>query len=194
MFTQAELAANPTLKTFTEQWDAFIDKQREKFAALAEQAAKAAALVVAQQTEDAIKAAANLAAAKIAAQTALTNANSVAVEQERLRGIAEKNAKDKALADAKLQGEREAAEIAKKAAADLAAAITAAADLAASKLKADEAAKTVADAAAAIALAETAAKKAAEDAAKEAAEAAGKVPTVVTPPTNPNASPTGANS
>jgi hypothetical protein len=193
MFTQAELAANPTLKTFTEQWDAFIDKQREKFAALAEQAAKEAALLVAQQTEAAIKAAANLAAAKIAAQTALTNANSAAVEQERLRGIAEKDAKDKALADAKLQGEREAAEIAKKAAADLAAAITAAADLAASKLKATEAAAAIKALEEAEAAKVAAATAAAEAAKKVADEAAAKVPAVVTPPTNPNATPTGAN-
>jgi hypothetical protein len=193
IFTQAELAANPTLKAFVEKWDAFIDKQREKFAALAEQAAKEAALLVAQQTEAAVKAAADLAAAKVASQTALNAANAEMKIKEDLRIAAETAAKTKALEDARLKGEREAAEIAKKAAADLAAAITAAADLAASKLKADEAAKTVADAAAAIALAETAAKKAAEDAAKEAAEAADKVPTVVTPPTNPNATPTGAN-
>jgi hypothetical protein len=193
MFTQAELAANPTLKAFVEKWDAFIDKQREKFAALAEQAAKEAALLVAQQTEAAVKAAADLAAAKVASQTALNAANAEMKIKEDLRIAAETAAKTKALEDARLKGEREAAEIAKKAAADLAAAITAAADLAASKLKADEAAKTVADAAAAIALAETAAKKAAEDAAKEAAEAAAKVPPVVTPPTNPNATPTGAN-
>ena len=193
IFTQADLANNPTLKAFVEKWDAFIDKQREKFAALAEQAAKEAALLVAQQTEAAIKAAANLAAAKIAAQTALTNANSAAVEQERLRGIAEKDAKDKALADAKLQGEREAAEIAKKAAADLAAAITAAADLAASKLRATEAAAAIKALEEAEAAKVAEATAAAEAAKKAADEAAAKVPPVVTPPTNPNATPTGAN-
>jgi hypothetical protein len=192
MFTQAELA-DPSLKTFVEKWDAFIDKQKEKFAALAEQAAKEAALLVAQQTEAAIKAAANLAAAKTAAQTALTNANSATVEQERLRGIAEKDAKDKALADAKLQGEREAAEITKKAAADLAAAITAAADLAASKLKAAEAAAAIKALEEAEAAKVAAATAAAEAAKKAADEAAAKVPAVVTPPTNPNATPTGAN-
>jgi hypothetical protein len=96
MFTQAELDANTTLKTFVGQWDSFIEKQRDKFAAVAEQAAKEAALVVAQQTEAAVKAAANLATAKAAAQAALTNANSAKVEQERLRGLAETDAKTKA--------------------------------------------------------------------------------------------------
>ena len=189
MFTPAELAGNPALKTFVGLWDSFIEKQRDKFAAVAEQAAKEAALVVAQQTEGAVKAAANLAAAKAAAQAALNNADSAKVEQERLRGLAETDAKNKALADARLQGEREAAETAKKAAADLAAAITAAADLAASKLKAGEAAKLVADALKAIEDIETAAQKAAEDAATAAAEAAAKIPPVVAPPLNPNATP-----
>jgi len=193
MFTQAELDANPTLKTFVEKWDAFIEKQREKFAALAEQAAKEAALLVAQQTEAAIKAAADLAAAKVASQTALTAANAEMKAKDDLRIAAEEAAKTKALEDARLKGEREAAEIAKKAAADLAAAITAAADLAASKLKADEATKMVAAAEDEIAKVETAAQAAAEAAAKAAAEAAAKVPPVVTPPTNPNATPTGAN-
>ena len=193
MFTQAELAANPTLKAFVDQWDTFLDKQREKFAALAEQTAKEAALLVAQQTELAIKAAKDLAAAKAAAQTALTAANAELKAKEDLRIAAETTAKTKALEDARLKGEREAAEIAKKAAADLAAAILAAADLAASKLKADEAAKIVADAVDEIAKAETAAEAAAKAAEKEAADAAAKVPPVVTPPTNPNATPTGAN-
>ena len=193
MFTQAELANNPTLKAFVEKWDAFIEKQREKFAALAEQAAKEAALLVAQQTEAAIKAAADLAAAKVASQTALTAANAEMKAKDDLRIVAEEAAKTKALEDARLKGEREAAEIAKKAAADLAAAITAAADLAATKLKADEATKMVAAAVDEIAKVETAAQAAAEAAAKAAAEAAAKVPPVVTPPTNPNATPTGAN-
>jgi hypothetical protein len=193
IFTQTELANNQSLKTFVEQWDAFIDKQREKFAALAEQAAKEAALLVAQQTEAAIKAAADLAAAKAAAQAALTAANAEMKAKEDLRIDAETAAKTKALEDARLKGEREAAEIAKKAAADLAAAILAAADLAASKLKADEAAKIVAGAVDEIAKVETAAEAAAKDAEKEAADAAAKVPSVVTPPTNPNATPTGAN-
>ena len=197
MFTQAELTANPSLQTFVQQWDDFIDKQREKFAALAEQAAKEAALLVAQQTEAAIKAAADIAGAKTAAQAALTAANAEKTAKENARIEAEQAAVAKALEDARLKGEREAAEIAKVAAAKLAADIAAAADtaagLAAIKSKADEAAKAVADAAAAIALAETAAQKAAEDAAKAAADAAAKVPPVVTPPTNPNATPTGAN-
>jgi hypothetical protein len=193
MFTQAELANNPTLKAFVEKWDAFIDKQREKFAALAEQAAKEAALLVAQQTEAAIKAAADLAAAKVAAQTALSAANAVMKEKDDLRIAAEEVAKTKALDDARLKGEREAAEIAKKAAADLAAAITAAADLAASRLKAGEASNSVATAVDAIALVETAAQAAATAAAKAAEDAAKLVPPVVTPPTNPNATPTGAN-
>jgi hypothetical protein len=193
MFTQAELAANPALKTFVDQWDAFIDKQRDKFAKLAEQAAKEAALIVAQQTEAAIKAATDLAAKKAAALAALTAANAEKTAKENARIEAEQAAVAKALEDARLKGEREAAEIAKAAAAKLAADIAAAADLAASKLKADEAAKMVEDAVAAIALTETAAQKAAEDAAKAAADAAAKVPPVVTPPTNPNATPTGAN-
>jgi hypothetical protein len=197
MFTPAELNANPDLKTFVEQWDAFIDKQREKFAALAEQAAKEAALLAAQQTETAIKAAADLAAKKAAALAALTAANAEKTAKENARIEAEQAAVAKVLEDARLKGEREAAEIAKAAAAKLAADIAAAADtaagLAAIKSKADEAAKAVADAVAAIALAETAAQKAAEDAAKAAADAAAKVPPVVTPPTNPNATPTGAN-
>ncbi len=197
MFTPAELNANTDLKTFVEQWDAFIDKQREKFAALAEQAAKEAALLAAQQTETAIKAAADLAAKKAAALAALTAANAEKTAKENARIDAEQAAVAKVLEDARLKGEREAAEIAKAAAAKLAADIAAAADtaagLAAIKTKADEAAKAVADAVAAIALAETAAQKAAEDAAKAAADAAAKVPPVVTPPTNPNATPTGAN-
>jgi hypothetical protein len=89
MFTQAELAANPTLKTFVEQWDAFIDKQMEKFAALAKQAAKEAALLVAQQTETAIKAAADMAAAKAAAQAALNAANTEKTDKENARIAAE---------------------------------------------------------------------------------------------------------
>jgi subtilase-type serine protease len=68
IFTPTELNANTALKTFVEQWDAFIEKQQEKFAALADQAAKEAALSVAQQTEIAIKAAADIAAAKAAAE------------------------------------------------------------------------------------------------------------------------------
>jgi hypothetical protein len=197
MFTPAELNANTALKTFVEQWDAYIDKQRDKFAAVAEQAAKEAALLVAQQTETAIKAAADLAAKKAAAQAALTAANAEKTAKENARITAEQAAVAKALEDARLKGEREAAELAKAAAAKLAADIAAAADtaagLAAIKSKADEAAKAVADAVAAIALVETAAQKAAEDAAKEATDAANKVPPVVTPPTNPNATPTGAN-
>ena len=189
MFTPAELAANPTLKAFVDQWNSFIEKQRDKFSAVAEQAAKEAALVVAQQTEGAVKAAANLAAAKAAAQAALTNANSAKVEQERLRGLAEADAKNKALADARLQGEREAAETAKKAATDLAAAILAAADLATSQQKAKDAAAIVAAALKAIEDIETAAQKAAEDAATAAAEAAAKIPPVVAAPLNPNATP-----
>ena len=85
IFSPAELAANPILKTFVEQWDAFIEKQREKFAAVAEQAAKEAALLVAQQTEAAIKAAADITAAKAAAQTALTAANDKKASEESIR-------------------------------------------------------------------------------------------------------------
>jgi trimeric autotransporter adhesin len=272
IFTQAELDANPTLKSFVEKWDAFIEKQREKFAALAEQAAKEAALLVAQQTEAAIKAAADIASAKAAAQAALTAANQKKADDELARQTAENAAKAKALEEARLQGEREAAEYAKAAAAKLAADIaaleaskladikaaaaaaakaladqqaaeaakvaaaetemkrladleTAAANLAAAKA-ADElakaqaaaTAKALADAAAAakaIADADAAAKAAAklaadqaaaaakaiadaaaaaEAAAKKAAEDAAKnVPPVVTPPTDPNATPTGAN-
>jgi len=140
MFTPTELNANPALKTFVEQWDSFIDKQREKFAALAEQAAKEAALLLAQQTEAAIKAAADLAAAKAVAQAALTAANAEKTAKENARIAAEQAAVAKSLEDARLKGEREAAELAKAAAAKLAADIAAAADLAASKLKATEAA------------------------------------------------------
>jgi hypothetical protein len=193
MFTPAELTTNGPLKAFVDAWDAYIDKQRDKFAAVAEQAAKEAALVVAQQTEAAIKAAANLAAAKAAAQAALNAANTDKTTKENLRVAAETDAKNKALADARLQGEREAAETAKAAAAKLAADIAAAADtaagLAASKLKANEAAKIVADAAAAIALADKAAKDAADAADIAAKEAAAKVPVVVAPPLNPNSTP-----
>jgi FecR protein len=189
MFTPDELNKNSALKAFVEHWDKYIEKQKDKFAAVAEQAAKEAALVVAQQTEDAIKAATDIASAKRAAQAALTAANKEKMDKESLRIDAEKDAKTKVLADAKLKGEREAAETAKKAAADLAAAITAAADLAASKSKAGDAAKLVADALKAIEDIETAAKKAASDAATAAAEAAAKVPPVVAPPLNPNATP-----
>jgi hypothetical protein len=147
MFTQAELAANPTLKTFVEQWDAFIDKQMEKFAALAKQAAKEAALLVAQQTETAIKAAADMAAAKAAAQAALNAANTEKTDKENARIAAELAALAKGLEDARLKGEREAAEVVKAAAAKLAADIAAAADTAAgllaSKLKATEAAAAI---------------------------------------------------
>ena len=90
---------------------------------------------------------------------------------------------------ARLQGEREAAETAKKAATDLAAAILAAADLATSQQKAKDAAAIVAAALKAIEDIETAAQKAAEDAATAAAEAAAKIPPVVAPPLNPNATP-----
>ena len=186
MFTQAELAANPTLKTFVEQWDAFIEKQREKFAALAEQAAKEAALLVAQQTEAAIKAAADITAAKAAAQAALDAANQAKTAQENLRIAAEEAAKTKALEDARLKGEREAAELAKAAAAQLAADIAAAADLVAIQQKAAEAAaameaQRVAEAAKVaaaeaeatrLAALETAAAAAAAQAATEAANAA----------------------
>ena len=140
IFTQAELAANPTLKAFIDQWDTFIEKQREKFSALAEQAAKEAALQVAQQTEAAIKAAADIASAKAAAQAALTAANAKKAQEESTRLAAENAAKEKALEEARLQGEREAAEYAKAAAAKLAADIAAATDLAASQAKAREAA------------------------------------------------------
>jgi len=125
IFTQAELDANPTLKTFVDQWDAFIEKQREKFAALAEQVAKEAALLVAQQTEAAIKAAADIASAKAAAQAALTAANEKKALEESTRQAAENAAKAKALEEARLQGERQAAEFAKAAAAKLAADIAA---------------------------------------------------------------------
>ena len=140
MFTPTELNANPALKTFVEQWNSFIDKQREKFAALAEQAAKEAALLVAQQTETAIKAAADMAAAKAAAQAALTAANAEMTAKENARIAAEQASVAKVLEDARLKGEREAAELAKAAAAKLATDIAAASDLAASKLKAADAA------------------------------------------------------
>jgi hypothetical protein len=143
IFTPGELNSNLALKDFVRQWDAYIEAQREKFAALAEQAAKEAALLVAQQTETAIKAAADLAAAKAAAQAALTAANAEKTTKENLRIAAEEAAKAKALEDARLTGEREAAEFAKAEAAKLAAAIAAAADLAASKLKAVEAAAAI---------------------------------------------------
>ena len=231
MFTQAELNANQSLKEFVAQWDAFIEKQQEKFAALADQAAKEAALSVAQQTEIAIKAAADIAAAKAAAQAALTVANTKKAQEELARANAEEAAKSKALEEARLQGEREAAKIAKAAAEKLKEDIAAAADLAASKIKsaaaaeeiekkrAEEAAKVAAAQAEANRLAlletaaaneaatkaaaelakatEAAAKKAIADAAlaaklaaeKAAADAAKNVPPVVTPPTDPNATP-----
>jgi len=186
IFTPTELNANPALKTFVQQWDAFIEAQREKFAALAEQAAKEAALLVAQQTETAIKAAADLAAAKAAAQAALTAANAEKTAKENARIAAEQAAVAKGLEDARLKGEREAAELAKAAAAKLAADIAAAADLAASKQKAADAvaameAQRVAEAAkvaaaeaeaARLAALETAAAAAAAQAATEAANAA----------------------
>jgi hypothetical protein len=125
MFTQAELAANPALKTFVDQWDSFIEKQREKFSALAEQIAKAAALLVAQQTEAAVKAATDIATAKSAAQAALTAANDKRAQEESARLAAEIAAKTKGLEEAILQGEREAADLAKAAAAKLAADIKA---------------------------------------------------------------------
>ncbi len=139
MFTAAELTTNSALKAFVDAWDAYIGKQRDKFAAEAEQAAREAVLVVAQQTEVAIKAAADLAAAKAAAQAALNAANTEMTAKENLRIAAETAARIKAIDDAKLQGEREAAEFAKAEAAKLAAAILAS-DLATSKVKAAEAA------------------------------------------------------
>jgi hypothetical protein len=185
MFTPTELNANPALKTFVEQWDSFIDKQREKFAALAEQAAKEAALLVAQQTEAAIKAAADITAAKAAAQAALDAANQAKTAQENLRVAAEVAAKAKALEDARLKGEREAAELAKAAAAKLAADIVAATELTFKKAAADalaaleaqrvaEAAKVAAAEAEATRLAglETAAAAEATRLANEAAAAA----------------------
>ena len=139
MFTPAELNANPALKTFVEQWDTFIEKQQEKFAALAEQSAKEAALLVAQQTEAAVKAAASLGTAKLAAHAALTTAQAEKAAKEIARTAAESDAKAKALENARLKGEREGAEIAKGAAAKLASDIAAATDLAACKLKVAEA-------------------------------------------------------
>jgi len=164
IFTDAQLNANNgELKTFVEKWDAFIEKQREKFAALAEQAAKEAALLVAQQTEAAIKAAADITAAKAAAQAALDAANQAKAAQETLRIAAEEAAKAKALEDARLKGEREAAELAKAAAAKLAADVAAAADLATSKQKAAEAAAAMEAQRAAEAAKVAAAEKAASD-------------------------------
>ena len=235
IFTQTELDKNQDLKTFVDQWDNFIEKQREKFAALAEKAAKEAALLVAQQTEAAIKAATDIASAKAAAQAALNAANEQKEREESTRRAAEIAAKAKELEEARLQGVREAAEAAKAAAAKLAADIAAAADLALIKTKANEAAaelerqraaeaakideakkeadrlakiqtdaadevarKAASELAAAI---EAAAKKAIADAAaaakaaaeKAAEDAAKNVPPVVTPPTDPNATPTKSN-
>ena len=178
IFTQAELNANPTLKDFVEKWDAFIDKQREKFAALAEQAAKEAALLVAQQTEAAIKAAADIASAKAAAQAALTAANQKKADEESARQTAENAAKAKALEDARLQAEREVAELAKAAAAKLAKDIADAADLAASQAKARETAAKIeqqrAEEAAKVAAAQLEAKRLADLETAAANEAATK--------------------
>jgi hypothetical protein len=190
IFTQAELATNPTLKTFVDQWDAFIKKQQEKFAALAEQAAKDAALLLAEQTETAIKNAASIAAAKAVAQAALIAANTKKETEETERKTAEDNAKNLALEEAKRLGEREAAEIAKAAAAQLAAEI-AAKDLAAIQ----DAAKAAAAALLASQEAEAAkalqAIKDAETAAGEAQKAKDDVAVlpVLTPPTPPAATP-----
>jgi hypothetical protein len=229
VFTQAQLDANPTLKSFVDSWDAFVQKQREKFAALAEQAAKEAAFVVAQETEAAIKAAADLATAKAAAQAALDAANTKKIEQEAAESAARAQAQLEAANKARLDNERaEAAQAAlvAKAAADAAAEVKRIADAdAAAKAAADAAAaqaalvaKAAADAAAEakrIADADAAARAAAEATAAQAAlvakaaadaaaaakaaadkaaeDAAKNVPPVVTPPTNPNATPTGAN-
>jgi hypothetical protein len=107
------------LKTFIEAWDKYVEKQMEKYAALAEKTAKETALQVALATEKAIKDAADIAKAKEVAQAALTTANAAKVFQEGLRQAAEDDAKLKALEDARLQGERAAAEIAKAAAEEL---------------------------------------------------------------------------
>jgi len=190
IFTQDELAANQTLKTFVDQWDAFIKKQQEKFAALAEQAAKEAALLLAEQTETAVKNAASIAAAKAVAQAALIAANTKKETEERDRKTAEDNAKALALEEAKRLGEREAAEIAKAAAAQLAA------EIAAKDLKAiQDAAKAAAAALLASKEAEAAkalqAIKDAETAAGEAQKAKDDVAVlpVLTPPTPPAATP-----
>jgi len=186
IFTPAELNANPALKTFVQQWDAYIEAQKEKFAALADKSSKEAILLLVQQTEAAIKAAADLAAAKTAAEAALTAANAEKTAKETARIAAEQAAIAKGLEDSRLKGEREAAELAKAAAAKLAADIAAAADLAASKQKAAEAAaameaQRVAEAAkvaaaeaeaARLAALDTAAAAAAAQAATEAANAA----------------------
>ena len=169
MFTAAELSTNSDLKAFVDAWDAYIDKQRDKFAAVAEQAAKEAALVVAQQTETAIKTAADLAAAKAAAQAALNAANQKSAQEELARLAAENSAKTQALEDARLQGERAAAEVAKAAAAKLAADITA---LEATNLAAAQAAAAAAATALETQRAAEAAKVAAAQNAADLAEVA----------------------
>jgi FecR protein len=184
MFTQAQLA-DTSFAAFVAAWDDYIDKQQKKYAAIAAQVAKEAALLVAQQTEAAIKAAADITAAKAAAEAALTAANAAKVEQERLRQLAEDAAKIKSLEDARLQGEKAAAEIAKAAAAKLAADIAAANDATFKQKAADalaaletqrqaEAAKVQAaqDEAARLASLETAAAEEATRLAKVAADAA----------------------
>ena len=190
IFTQTELAANPTLKTFVDQWDAFIKKQQEKFAALAEQAAKEAALLLAEQTETAIKNAASIAAAKVVAQAALiaANANKKSEEDELVR-VAD-IAKQKALEEATRLGQLLAAEIAKEEAAKLVAEI-AAKDLAAIKQAAIDAAAALLASQEAEAAKALQAIKDAETAAGEAQKAKDDVAVlpVLTPPTPPAATP-----
>ncbi|NBV97325.1 MAG: hypothetical protein EBT30_07255, partial [Verrucomicrobia bacterium] len=193
IFTPAELDANPSLKTFVNQWDAFLEKQKNKFLALADQAAKEAALLLAQQTEAAIKAARDIASAKLAAQAALDAANKTKDEQENLRIAAENAAKEKLLADARLRGEREAAELAKETAAKLAAEIATAADLATIKKAAENAAAEVEARRQQEAIKLADAEAAVKEAQRAAEELAAKIPPVSTPPVNPNATPTGAN-
>jgi hypothetical protein len=190
-FTPDQLAnLDGTLKRFIQEWDTYVEKQREKYAALAERDAKEAAFQLAKDTETAVKNAASIAAAKAAAQTALitANANKKSEEDELVR-VAD-IARQKALDEATRLGQLLAAEIAKEEAAKLAAevdgknlaAIQTAAQAASDALstsqleEAQKAAQAILDAATAAA----AANAAKDDVA---------VLPVLTPPTPPAATP-----
>jgi len=180
IFTEAQLSANPTLKSFVDKWDLYIDAQQKKFAAAAEQAEKEAAAARAIQIEAAVKAALDIDAAKLAATALIQAAKDAAIAKEAARSVAETETKAKALAEAKAQAEREVAAAA-KAAADKLAADIAAADLASAKAAAAKAAadqeliRKAAEAAELAKAVDAAAKEAARLAAIETAAAAAKL-------------------
>ena len=147
----------------------------------------AEASLAATQADAASKAAADAAAAQAALAARAASDAAAAAKAAADRDAASKAAADAAAAQAAASAKAASdAAVAAKALADADAAAKAAADLAAAQAAA--AAKAIADAAAAArAVAEAAAEKARQDALNNG------VPPVLTPPTDPNATPTGGN-